>query len=166
MNTKKSLITLTLPFLLTLANNGYAEPGALEQTPLYIGPAVESNIMILNDDSGSMDWEIMSRDADNGGRFTGNQPDGSNPAGSGSVKHRDSDDDGTADCDFEDGWTSGWGSGYLYGVEFESNTYQDGPDDCNTADDEAWRFRNNDYNPLYFDPKKTYEPWTLPSGLT
>ncbi|VAW89070.1 Type IV fimbrial biogenesis protein PilY1 [hydrothermal vent metagenome] len=160
MNTKKSLITLTLPFLLTLANNGYAEPGVLEQTPLYIGPAVESNIMILNDDSGSMDWEIMSRDADNGGRFTGNQPDGSNPAGSGSVKHRDSDDDGTADCDFEDGWTSGWGSGYLYGVEFESNTYQDDSDDCNTADDEAWRFRNNDYNPLYFDPKKTYEPWS------
>ncbi len=149
MKAKKSLITLTLSTLLALGSSANAGPGALEQTPLYVGPAVESNIMILSDDSGSMDWEIMSKDAGSGGVFTGSQPDGSNPAGSGNVKHRDSDDDGDADCGFN----------YIYGVEFGNNTYGDNANDCNTADDEAWRFRNSDFNPLYFNPNKTYEPW-------
>ena len=149
MNANKPLITLILSMLLTLANNVNAAPGTLEQTPLYVGPAVESNIMLLNDDSGSMDWEAMTKDWNNGGLFSASQPDGSNPADAGPVKHRDSDDNGTANCGFN----------YLYGVEFGSNTYGDNANDCNTADDEAWRFRNSDFNPLYFDPTKTYEPW-------
>jgi len=127
-------------------------PNALE---LAIG--VEPNIVILNDDSGSMDWEIMSRDANNGGRWTGIQPDGSNPGGAGPVKHRDSDDNGAADCGF-----GGFGQtffGYIYGIEFGSNTYGDDGRDCNTADDEAWRFRNYDFNPLYFNPNREYKPW-------
>lgn len=150
MNTKNSLALATLPiFCLTFTNPAQGAPGLLEQAPLYVGPAVESNIMILNDDSGSMDWEAMTRDWNNGGLFSASQPDGSNPAGSGPVKHRDSDDDGFPNCGFN----------YLYGVEFGSNTYGDNALDCNTADDEAWRFRNSDFNPLYFDPTKDYEPW-------
>ena len=35
---------------------------------------------------------------------------------------------------------SGSFHGYLYGVEFASNTYGDNGNDCNTADDESWRF--------------------------
>ena len=142
--------------LLTSSHLAIASPGALEQSPLYVGPAVESNIMILSDDSGSMDWEIMSRDLANGGRFTATQPDGTDPGNGGSVKHRDANDDGTADCTFADSYSS---DGYIYGVEFGSNTYTDNSSDCHTADDEAWRFRNSDFNPLYFDPNKTYLPW-------
>ena len=134
-----------------------AAPGTLAQTPLFLGIQAPPNILFLIDDSGSMDWEIMTTDADNDGLFTGTQRDGTSPSGSGSVKHRDSDDDGTANCDFDDGDFTG----YLYGVEFGSNTYDDDGDDCNTADDQAWRFRNHDFNPLYFnpDPDVEYPPW-------
>ena len=141
---------------LLLSSSLLAAPGTLDQTPLYVGPAVEPNIVILSDDSGSMDWEIMSRDLANGGRFTATQPDGTDPGDAGSVKHRDDDDDGTSDCSFATSYNS---DGYIYGVEFGNNTYGDGGTDCHTADDEAWRFRNSDFNPLYFDPTKTYLPW-------
>lgn len=127
----------------------------LSNNALEVVTAVEPNVMIINDDSGSMDWEVMSTDYSNGGRFTGTQPDGSSPAGSGSVTHKDGDDDGTANC----GFGSGTFTGYLYIVEFGNNSYTDDGNDCNTADDEAWRIRNSDFNPMYFDPTKTYLPW-------
>ena len=150
---------------LLLSSSLLAAPGTLNQAPLYVGPAVEPNIVILSDDSGSMDWEIMSRDLANGGRFTATQPDGTDPGTAGSVKHRDDDDDGTADCTFATSYNS---DGYIYGVEFGTNTYTDNSTDCNTADDEAWRFRNSDFNPLYFDPTRTYLPWVgvNSSGVT
>ena len=128
---------------------------SLGNVPLFLGTSSEPNIFFVIDDSGSMDWEVMTPDFANGGRFTGMQPDGSNPSGSGSVKHRDGDSNGSANC----GFFSGSFNGYLYGVEFASNTYGDDGNDCNTADDEAWRFRNSDFNPLYFNPNVTYTPW-------
>jgi type IV pilus assembly protein PilY1 len=129
----------------------------LSDVPLFLGFQVEPNIFFVIDDSGSMDWEVVSKDASSGGIFTGTQPDGSNPSSAGSVKHRDGDDDGDADCAFGDGQQ--YSDGYLYVVEFEENTYADGSNDCNTADDQAWRMRNSDFNPLYFDPNRTYQPW-------
>jgi len=133
----------------------FGAPGTLSDQPLYVGPAVEPNIFLLSDDSGSMDWEVMTLDTANGGRFTGKDPEGTNNA-SGSVKHRDSNDNGSANCSFADSYSS---DGYIYIVEFGSNTYGDDGNDCNTADDEAWRIRNSDFNPLYFNPTKTYLPW-------
>ena len=136
-----------------------AAPLILSDTPLFLGFNVSPNIMLSIDDSGSMDWEVMSRDANNDGIFTGTQPNGSSPAGSGNVKHRDSDDNGAANCSF--GFFGGQTFfGYLYGVEFATNTYADDGNDCNTADDEEWRFRNSDFNPLYFNPNRTYKPWS------
>lgn len=139
---------------MAFATAASAAPLNLADNALEVVEGVEPNILILSDDSGSMDWEVMTTDAGNDGRLTGMQRDGSN-TGTGSIKHRDSDDDGVADC----GFASGSFYGYMYGVEFGSNTYTDGSLDCNTADDEEWRFRNSDFNPLYFDPTRTYVPW-------
>ncbi len=156
MNIKRSLTIFTTSTLLSLTSVVNAAPGTLDQAPLYVGPAVESNIMLLNDDSGSMDWEAMTRATS--GLFFSNQPNGDN-TGAGPWKVRDDDNDGDDDCD---GW---W---VLYSVQFDSNIYQswawDGgwdhaDDSCRVADDEAWRFRNSDFNPLYFDPNRTYLPW-------
>ncbi|MDT8385072.1 MAG: PilC/PilY family type IV pilus protein [Gammaproteobacteria bacterium] len=151
---KRARIALAVVLGLTAATTMAADLN-LSNNALEVVTAVEPNIMIVTDDSGSMDWEIMSTDYANGGRFTGTQPDGSSPAGSGSVKHRDDNNDGTADCGFNDGYSTG----YLYIVEFGNNNYSDSGLDCNTADDEAWRIRNSDFNPMYFDPTKTYLPW-------
>ena len=137
----------------------HAESLNLSNLPLFLNPSfqVPGNLLFIVDDSGSMDWEVMTRDYNDDGRFTGSQPDGSNPSSAGSVKHRDGNHDGIPDCAF--GANGQDFNGYLYGVEFESNTYDDDGLDCNTADDEAWRFRNSDFNPLYFDPNKLYKPW-------
>lgn len=132
-----------------------AAPGTLAQQPLFLGTRTESNIVFVVDDSGSMDWEVMTRDFGHDGLFAASQPDGSNPADAGAVKQRDANDDGVADC----GFNSGDFYGYLYGVEFASNVYTDDSNDCNTADDEAWRFRTAAFNKLYFDPAKSYTPW-------
>ena len=99
---------------------------------------VEPNIVLLLDNSGSMDWEVLTQDFDGGGVFSSTQPDG---AGGYEIKHR-----------------SGCGSGthYYYVVQFLKNGLTG---DCVVAADNAWRMRNSDYNPLYFDPRKDYSPW-------
>lgn len=154
-NTIRFIITGLLAVPLAMASlSVQARPGTLSNIPLFLSTGVDPNIMFLTDDSGSMDWEVMTTDADEGGLFTGTQPDGSNPAGSGSVTHRHNA--GQSECDFNDGTFYG----YLYIVEFGTNTYTDSDADCNTAADDAWRPRNSDFNPLYFDPDKTYLPWS------
>lgn len=153
--------TMTATRVLTLAITGVftgsiqGVPLDLADSPLFIGVTAKPNLLFLIDDSGSMDWEVVSKDADHGGRFTGTQPDGADADGAGSVKHRDADDDGEADCDFDDGSFHG----YMYIVEFGSNNYGDGGNDCYTADDEAWRIRNHDFNPVYYNPARQYTPW-------
>lgn len=127
----------------------------LATAPLYMGTNAQPNIVLIIDDSGSMDWESITQDASNDGRFTGTQPDGTSPSGSGSVKHRDDDNNGTADCNF----SSGTFYGYIYGVDSPYNTYSNTSSHCNTADDQEWRFRNSQFNTLYFDPNRTYTPW-------
>lgn len=148
------------------APQAFAADWNLSNIPLSMGNKVPANVLLLVDDSGSMDWEIMSKDLIHNGLFTGTQPNGTNPAGSGSIKNRDSDDDGTADCSVSGGGQSFYG--YLYGVEFDANRYSDNNNDCNTVDDREWRFRNHDYNKFYFDPLKTYTPWpgTNADGVT
>ena len=132
----------------------FGAPGTLSNAPLYVGTAVDPNIFILSDDSRSMDWDTMTLDVANDSRFTDNQPDGSHVAAAGSVKHHDTDNDGTANCTFASGDRN---PGYMYIVNFSTNDLNG--DLCNVADDEAWRARNSDFNPIYFDPTKDYKPW-------
>lgn len=127
----------------------------LAKEPLELSQSVEPNVMLLIDDSGSMDFEVMTEDFGEDGAFTGNQPDGSNLASAGDIKNRDSDDNGYINCLPYYGTFNG----YIYGAEFGSNVYGDNASDCNTADDEAWRFRNSDFNKIYYNPDVTYEPW-------
>ena len=61
MNTKlKKIGLLAVVSLLTAANaqTAYADLGELTNTPLFISNAVEPNIFMTLDDSGSMDWEL------------------------------------------------------------------------------------------------------------
>ena len=158
MSLRYTMITVVVISLIYHVVDIQANLLELSDRPIFLEAAnVPPNILFLVDDSGSMDWEVLTKDAANDGRFTGTQPDGSNPRSAGSVKHRDSNDDGRPDCNFYENDQTFYG--YLYGVEFESNTYTDNSHDCNTADDEEWRFRNHDFNPLYFNPNKSYKPW-------
>jgi len=157
MNTTAKL-NRKVPFLvaMTLAGGNlsiaYAAPGILAESPLFLTNYPQPNIFFMLDDSGSMDWEVMVQG--NGGRFASNQPDGTNVGDAGGIQQRVAVHSGSGDCA-----NGGYSGSYIYGVEFGSNTYSDGSADCYTADDQAWRFRNADFNPLYFDPSKDYTPW-------
>lgn len=141
-----------------VASLALAAPLSISDVPLFLGFRVEPNVVLIVDDSGSMDWETMTQDAERDGRFTGTQPDGTNPSGTGPVRHRDYNDDGVIDCGFGTGGQLFYG--YVYGVEFSTNTYTDDGRGCNTADDEEWRFRNYNFNPMYFNPRQIYRPWS------
>src|SRR4029434_479634 len=55
----------------------------LSDVPLSLSIKVKPNILFLIDNTGSMDYEVMTRDAISNGRLSGTQPDGSSPACSG-----------------------------------------------------------------------------------
>jgi len=144
---KLNLSTLCLGFVVGLAPSiGVSGDLNLSQNALELGEGGEPNVVIIVDDSGSMDWEVITTDYDHNGLFTNTQRDGSNPAGAGSIRNR-------TDCTPTDGSRDG----YIYGVRFDSNW--DSSNECNTAHRNAWRFRNSDFNPLYFDPDIDYPPW-------
>lgn len=55
-----------------------AAPLDLSNLPLFLSSSkVPANILFMVDDSGSMDWEVMTQDADSSGIFSNTQPDGS-----------------------------------------------------------------------------------------
>ena len=124
----------------------------ISQTPLELTPTVSPNVMILFDDSGSMDFEIMTADALSSGLFFAPHPDGT---GFGStdaslqIVHRPG-------CQLI---AASFG-GYAYGTAAPTNHYIDSSgNNCYVAAANAWRFRSAAFNRLYFDPMQTYEPW-------
>ncbi len=159
---KQKLYYSSLAYALTaviigLPTSAQAAPGTLSQQPLFttVFNTAESNVFFLTDDSRSMDWDMLTLDRERDSRFTANQPNGTDIDAAGPVKHRDDDNDGTTDC----GFNSGDRDGYMYIVDFDSNNLHSEANNCNVADDEAWRARNSSFNPLYFDPTKDYKPW-------
>ena len=145
--------------LLSYGSTAQADLMDLSDMPLFLSSTnVPANILFMVDDSGSMDWEIMTKHLENDGIFSTTQPDGTDPGDAGAIKHRDDNDDDSPDCALAaKGQTF---NGYIYATKMPNNSYGGGGgQNCNIADDRAWRFRNSDYNPLYFDPKRTYKPW-------
>lgn len=129
-------------------------------SPLEIPQGAAPNIVVVMDDSGSMDWEIMTSGYDNNGLFAYNQPNFSVGDTGNEIRHKAFTTGGgvcTVSSSASD-TSTGFG-GYQYGVEFGSNLFTDSDKDCRTADELAWRFRNSDYNPLYYNPNRRYQPW-------
>jgi hypothetical protein len=72
-------VSLVSVFLTSLT---YASPLApipdIAKSPLELTPTVAANVMIVLDDTGSMDFEVITADALSSGLFFGPDPDGSN----------------------------------------------------------------------------------------
>jgi type IV pilus assembly protein PilY1 len=154
------LVAITLFTWVSVCDVRVAPAAQLDLTdvPLFLTLNVIPNIFYLIDDSASMDLEVMTKDPDTGA-FTNSQPDGTSRVDDGGVKHLDADGDGLPDCSFPS--ADAEFGGYVYGVQFPNNTFKGTPggQNCNLADDRAWRFRNSNFNALYFDPNRVYKPW-------
>lgn len=150
----RSLSAIVSLLFVTSATNALEPILDISQTPLALTPTVAPNVMILVDDSGSMDFEVMTADALSSGLFFGPDPDGSN---FGSIDP-DLQITQRMGCDLT---TAAFG-GYAYGVFSTNNLYQDeSANRCFVADAKAWRFRCSSFNKLYYnpDPNVVYKPW-------
>ena len=62
---KAAVSTALLTFAYLNSVTAVAAPGTLADTPLFLSNSVEPNILFVVDDSGSMNWEMMT--AENNG---------------------------------------------------------------------------------------------------
>ena len=73
----RSLVTLLLGlWCLRYAPHVSAALLNLSDVPLSLSIKVKPNILFLIDNTGSMDYEVMTKDSNNNGRLATNQPDG------------------------------------------------------------------------------------------
>jgi type IV pilus assembly protein PilY1 len=138
---KFGLTTIVAMVMTINANSAMAAVTPLAETPLFVTTAVEPNVFMTLDDSGSMDWELMF--PENSGFFSAS---GGLPI---------------IDGEFKRYWNPAWSS-YMYGTnnrdrnivppaDFTSNSV--------TWDDNLWVLRNHNMNTLYYNPDTDYSPW-------
>lgn len=167
----KQIVLLLVIFSVCTVNAG---PLNISDVPLELTPSLPPNVLILMDDSGSMDWEVLTQHNENDGALC-------SPAFSGvcdfaGIIHRVPEGGVPVSCEPYVNPapvipapvpTEDYASGYLYGVRFpgdpvptDSTLANDNViENCYVAADDDFRFRSSAFNPLYFDPTKTYMPW-------
>jgi len=177
---RKKAISIIKQFSFTLLifivgnTNSYAAPIDIAQIPLFLGSGVQPNVFFLLDDSGSMDWEILTR---RHWSYTAYDPD--------IAKH------GTHfnrydSSDFPDAFRTD-GSFFAYGnndyrrfvfMYASDNAYtircgNNGAqtmEACNQnhaaplPDDYDWRYRASSLNVTFYNPSVDYKPWNGPCG--
>ncbi len=145
--------------LFAVSSSVSSAPLDISDVPLELTPSIAPNVLFLNNDSASMDWEVLTEDAINGGKFNAPQPDGTGlPT---QITQREDQGDNGADANCL-AISSAFG-GYAYAVAFATNTdipATAGSENCFVAADDAWRFRTVQFNPFYFDPNQSYQPWS------
>lgn len=166
----KTMHKLNIRFPLLLALLLCALPGlhgaragtiSLADTPLYLGGQVDPNVFFELDDSGSMDWEVLTRKH---WHFCAYTSDG---------------------CGWlvDNGLWRGYNGGSYYYFEYifnepdnaynntcSSETNGDAVFSCNTGQTlqnktpivNDWRILSSSVNVLYYDPSVDYEPWKGP----
>lgn len=137
------------------ASPALAAPGTISQIPLYVGPNVEPNVVFLNDDSGSMEFSIMT------------------PEDSGYIWVRNQQYVYTHPVRVSGSNNSAWrGQTYGYSSSGGMSTYTGQPrvaptlealeycfSTLNESERGVWRAWNHEYNKLYYNPNITYKPW-------
>jgi len=133
----------------------------LSTVPLYVANSVAPNIYLLLDDSGSMDWEVLSSNYWHECAY--------DPNGNGSFS--------SSACGglVSDGTFYGYFSGGLnqinyiynnsdnvYGTGCNKATYANSVQACTGANTYEWRWYSADLNGVYYNPSTLYTPWPGP----
>jgi hypothetical protein len=140
---------IALTAYLVLPSISYSAPGTLSDSPLWLGESVKHNLMLMIDDSGSMDFEVLFNNND--GALYLNPRDGF---------FANSDGDLYSSGNkyvylFPNGY-----SGSYNGKRRVNNHYAIPPI-------KAYAFaRSPNFNSAYYDPNTTYDPWPNYDGYT
>ncbi|MFQ5487381.1 MAG: pilus assembly protein, partial [Gammaproteobacteria bacterium] len=129
---RHSLISTTVLLLSALSFTAsiQAAPGTLSQSPLYLSTSVEPNIVFLSDDSGSMDWTLMTSESSGVMWLSGWVYYYALPAPD---------------------------NIYFWTVASEEHLINN--EGVAAPALGVWRARNSDYNKMYYNPAVTYKPW-------
>ncbi|MBF0460564.1 MAG: hypothetical protein HQL87_04130 [Magnetococcales bacterium] len=138
------LLLLTWP-LLAEGASWVQLPGLLANSPLFLSTAVDANVFLLLDDSGSMDWEVLVP-----GTLLAPGDD------SGAPSYAPTSTATTSNG--RDRYYILPGKYDLYESNESSNKYSYlMPTEASVA--ATWRAREYHYNTLYYNPAITYTPW-------
>jgi len=143
---------------------------SISNTPLFLGTSVQPNVFFLLDDSGSMDWEILTNR-----HWTYSAYDPYYNNGSyGSSEVGWEVDDGIFYAWGDDG---GWWSDDVHGWHYmysQANAYTNvcrnsngsAMERCTTKSpaEYDWRFRTPSLNVTFYNPDVNYRPWSGPCG--
>ncbi len=180
-------LTMRLAFALlsgAMATIAQAAPGTLANSPLYLVQKTTPNIFFEVDDSGSMDWEVLTKQHWEPCAYDANYPGlpGDNDCGTGEpsfegmLQSLPGPDGGAAyplpysefpyiynNADniynlYGVGCTGTWGTGPFYTPNLESC-----PLDIRYYE---WRAYTAALNVLYYNPAVTYEPWKNGDGTS
>ncbi len=131
----KFSIALATFLLCGLAPAIHAAPGTLADSPLFLSTSVEPNIFWTVDDSGSMDWELLTTGGTSGRPYMG---------GTYSNYHILPSKNNDRDKYYIDNYNP---DRFPYTLASEASVTG------------AWKARNSTYNVLYYNPEITYSPW-------
>ncbi len=147
---------LASSWLLAFATSSQAAEMALADQPLFLGTQIDPNVFFMMDDSGSMDWEILTKEYF---YYTDYWAPDSTPVGAqtaGSFVGFSS----SGECSGRETYL------YIYDSDAASNadnvydscsypTLEDHPE-AYTRD---WRAYSSDVNVMMYNPSITYSPW-------
>ena len=126
-------------------NAAQAAPGTLAQQPLFLANNVAPNLFFLNDNSGSMTWEILTTNFEAGGRLT-DDADTLEPAFVHKLCFTALNPPTVASTD-----------GRQYGFVLQRLNSATPCDQ--TVAEEEWRARFHGINRTYYNPEIDYKPW-------
>ncbi len=138
---RRVALAFGLALLLQVPTQSYAGQLNLASSPLFLGTAVEPNIFLLSDDSGSMDWDIMTIGDQGRISLVGT----------------------TATTDYsyvlpttDNNYGSTSSNGRILPSEEAVQTTSNMPADAHGV----WRGRFSGHNVMYYDPEVVYTPWS------
>lgn len=134
-------LTIGLALLLQVPTQSYAAQLNLASSPLFLGTAVEPNIFLLSDDSGSMDWDIMT--IGDQGRIT-------------LVGATATTDYSYVLATVDNNYGPTSSNGRILPSEEAVQATSNMPADAYGV----WRGRFSGHNVMYYDPEVVYTPWS------
>ena len=141
--TVTKLLTVSFFMAITLSSNMLnAGPINIATNPLEIAAGVDPNVLVLNDDSGSMDWSILVQGASEGLYAT------SSPASSFSYAYIQDDPENSNFFVVPSEDTLNQFEGFWVANNYNESQWRG-----------VWRTLNSSFNSVYYNPNTQYKPW-------
>jgi len=140
----------------------------LADEPLFLGISVDPNVFFELDDSGSMDWEVLTVPYYRACQYDRDAP--INPGSHNCATSKISSGNWETTRGYYDRGTLKWlfrsfyyiynSSDNVYGTGCNRNSYNYSLESCGTKVVELdWRGLAADFNVIYYNPRSSYKPW-------